>query len=193
MPIRKAPPKPRQPSPRNDADHRDCYADLCYDGCTDVCRGDDVCPGGYRRVGGVAGCGGWSRAPQKVYLFFLVLEFFLRVLNRFWIFVPATPATHALFVGTMWIWSISMLALYVYSFLLLGRKLPRAHAGPSESVEMTEESKRCWSLIRREIPRHLRGAEGAELLRGQGPRLLRDAVVWRPGNRRHRLLHRPTA
>jgi len=35
-----------------------------------------------------------------VYLFFLVLEFFLnRILNRFWIFVPATPATHALFVG----------------------------------------------------------------------------------------------
>jgi hypothetical protein len=27
-----------------------------------------------------------------MYLFFLVLEFFLGVLNRFWIFVPATPA-----------------------------------------------------------------------------------------------------
>jgi hypothetical protein len=33
-----------------------------------------------------------------MYLFFLVLEFFLRVLNRFWIFVPATPATYAPFV-----------------------------------------------------------------------------------------------
>jgi hypothetical protein len=56
-----------------------------------------------------------------MYLFFLVLEFFLnRILNRFWIFVPATPATHALFVGIQWVGFISMLALYVYSFLLLG-------------------------------------------------------------------------
>jgi len=67
-----------------------------------------------------------------MYLFFPVLEFFLRVLNRFWIFVPATPATYALFVGILWVWSVSMPALYVYSFQLLGRKLPRAHAGPSE-------------------------------------------------------------
>jgi hypothetical protein len=68
-----------------------------------------------------------------MYLFFLVLEFFLnRILNRFWIFVPATPATHTLFVGIQWVGFISMLALYVYSFLLLGRKLPRAHAEPSE-------------------------------------------------------------
>jgi hypothetical protein len=56
-----------------------------------------------------------------MYLFFLVLEFFLnRVLNRFWIFVPATLATHALFVGIQWVGFVSMLALYVYSFLLLG-------------------------------------------------------------------------
>jgi hypothetical protein len=55
-----------------------------------------------------------------MYLFFLVLEFFLRVLNRFWIFVPATPATHTLFAGIQWVGFISMLALYVYSFLLLG-------------------------------------------------------------------------
>jgi hypothetical protein len=56
-----------------------------------------------------------------MYLFFLVLEFFLnRILNRFWIFVPATPATHALFAGIQWVGFISMLALYVYSFLLLG-------------------------------------------------------------------------
>jgi hypothetical protein len=56
-----------------------------------------------------------------MYLFFLVLEFFLnRILNRFWIFVPATPATHVLFVGIQWVGFVSMLALYVYSFLLLG-------------------------------------------------------------------------
>jgi hypothetical protein len=67
-----------------------------------------------------------------MYLFFLVLEFFLRILNRFWIFIPATPATHALFVGIQWVWSVFMPALYVYSSMLLGRKLPRAHAGPSE-------------------------------------------------------------
>jgi len=30
------------------------------------CRGDDACLGGYRRVGGAACCGGWSRAPQKI-------------------------------------------------------------------------------------------------------------------------------
>jgi len=34
-------------------------------------------------------------------------------------------------------------------------------------------------FIRREISRHIGGAEGAELLRGQGPRLLRGAVVWK--------------
>jgi hypothetical protein len=56
-----------------------------------------------------------------MYLSFLVIEFFLnRILNRFWIFVPATPATHALFVGIQWAGLVSMLALYVYSFLLLG-------------------------------------------------------------------------
>ena len=56
-----------------------------------------------------------------MYLFFLVLDFFLnRILNRFWIFVPATPVTHALFVGIQWVGFVSMLALYVYSFLLLG-------------------------------------------------------------------------
>jgi hypothetical protein len=58
--------------------------------------------------------------------------FFLRVLDWFWIFVSATPAAHALFVGIQWVWFISMPALYVYSFQLPGRKLPRAHAGPSE-------------------------------------------------------------
>jgi len=40
-------------------------------------------------------------------------RFFLRVLDRFWIFVPATPATHTLFVGIQWVGFISMLALYV--------------------------------------------------------------------------------
>jgi hypothetical protein len=56
-----------------------------------------------------------------MYLFFLVLEFFLnRILNRFWIFVPATPATHTLFAGIQWVGFVSMLALYVYTFLLLG-------------------------------------------------------------------------
>jgi len=42
-----------------------------------------------------------------------------------------------------------MPALYVYSFLLPGRKLPRAHARPPhlKDVETTEESTRCWSLL----------------------------------------------
>jgi len=42
-----------------------------------------------------------------------------------------------------------MPVLYVYSFLLLGRKLPRAHAGSPhlKDVETTEESTRCWSLL----------------------------------------------
>jgi hypothetical protein len=64
--------------------------------------------------------------------FFLVLEFFLRVLDWFWIFVPATPATYALLAGIQWVAFVSMPALYVYSSMLLGRKLPRGHAGPFE-------------------------------------------------------------
>jgi len=56
-----------------------------------------------------------------MYLFFLLLEFFLnRILNRLWIFVPATPVTHGVFMAIQWTGYISMLALYVYSFLLLG-------------------------------------------------------------------------
>ncbi len=100
-----------------------------------------------------------------MYLFFLVLEFFLnRILNRFWIFVPATPATHALFVGIQWVGLISMLALYVYTFLLPGRKLPRAHVGPSERCRDGRGVDTVLVFIRREISRHLRGAEGAEPL-----------------------------
>jgi hypothetical protein len=60
-----------------------------------------------------------------MYLLFLVLEIFLNRILNFWIFVSATPATYALFVGIQWVWSVSMPALYVNSFLLPGRKLPR--------------------------------------------------------------------
>jgi hypothetical protein len=64
--------------------------------------------------------------------FFLVLEFFLRILNRFWIFIPATPATHALFAGDP-VGCVRVYACPIRPLLLLpGRKLPRAHAGPSE-------------------------------------------------------------
>ncbi len=57
-----------------------------------------------------------------------------------------------------------MLALYVYSFLLLGRKLPRAHAGPSERCRDERRVDTVLVFIRREISRHLRGVEGAEPL-----------------------------
>jgi hypothetical protein len=70
-------------------------------------------------------------------------------LIRFWIFVPATPATYALFAGNLWVWSVSMPTPCVRSSLLLGRKFPRGHAGPPhlKYVETTEESTRCWSLL----------------------------------------------
>ncbi len=64
-------------------------------------------------------------------LFFLILEFFLnRTINRLWIFVPATPVTHGIFLGIQWVGYVAMLALYVYSFLLLGywRALTQAAA-----------------------------------------------------------------
>ncbi len=89
---------------------------------------------------------------------------FLRVLDWFWIFVPATPATYALFVETLWVCSVSMPALYVYSFVLLGRKLPRGHTGPSERCRDEQRVDTVLVFIRRETPRHLRGAEGAESL-----------------------------
>jgi hypothetical protein len=57
-----------------------------------------------------------------------------------------------------------MLALYVYSFLLLGRKLPRGHAGPSERCRDEQRVDTVLVFIRRVISRHLRGAEGAEPL-----------------------------
>lgn len=56
------------------------------------------------------------------FLLFLFLEFLLnRTLNRFWIFVPHNPATYVLFQAIQWVGYVSMLALYLYSFFLLGR------------------------------------------------------------------------
>jgi hypothetical protein len=42
-----------------------------------------------------------------------------------------------------------MPALYVYTYLLPGRKLPRGYAEPPHlrDVEMGEESTQCWSLL----------------------------------------------
>jgi hypothetical protein len=57
-----------------------------------------------------------------------------------------------------------MLAPYVYTFQLPGRKLPHAHAGPSERCRDDRRVDTVLVFIRREISRHLRGAEGAELL-----------------------------
>ncbi len=81
-----------------------------------------------------------------------------------------------------------MLALYVYTSLLPGRKLLRAHAGPFERCRNGRGVDTVLVFIRQEMPRHLRGVEGAELLRGQGPRLLRPwrCCVEGSGNRNHR-------
>jgi hypothetical protein len=97
-------------------------------------------------------------------------------LIRFWIFVPATPATYALFVGILWVWSVPMPAPYVYSFLLLGRKLPRAHAGPPhlKDVETTEESTRCWSLL----DWRLLATYAAERLKGAEPLSAANGLVY---------------
>ena len=57
-----------------------------------------------------------------------------------------------------------MPALYVYTSLLPGRKLPHAHAGPSERCQDEQRVDTVLVFIRREISRHLRGAEGAEPL-----------------------------
>ncbi len=57
-----------------------------------------------------------------------------------------------------------MPALYVYSFLLLGRKLPRRHAGPSERCRDDRRVDTVLVFIRLETSRHLRGTEGAEPL-----------------------------
>jgi hypothetical protein len=78
-----------------------------------------------------------------------------------------------------------MPALYVYSFLLLGRKLPRAHAGPPHliDVEMREESTRCWSLLdwRYLATYAVEGSEGAEPLSAAKGLIyyVPGAVVWK--------------
>ncbi|AET32226.1 hypothetical protein [Pyrobaculum ferrireducens] len=55
------------------------------------------------------------------FLLLLFLDFLLnRTLNRLWIFVPHNAATYLLFLGIQWGGYISMLALYVYSFMLIG-------------------------------------------------------------------------
>lgn len=55
------------------------------------------------------------------FLLLLFLDLLLnRTLNRLWIFIPQNPFTHALFLGIQWAGYVSMLALYVYSFLLIG-------------------------------------------------------------------------
>jgi hypothetical protein len=78
-----------------------------------------------------------------------------------------------------------MLALYVYSFLLLGRKLPRGHAGPPhlKDVERGEESTRCWSLLdgRYLATYAVEGSEGAEPLSAAKGLIyyVPGAVVWK--------------
>jgi hypothetical protein len=82
-----------------------------------------------------------------------------------------------------------MLALYVHSFLLLGRKLPRAHAGPSERCrdERRVDTVLVFTLDGRHLATYAAERRRAPL-RGQWSRLLRPRrrCVERPENRRHR-------
>ena len=70
-------------------------------------------------------------------------------------------------MGIQWVGFISILALYVYTFLLPGRKLPRAHAGPSERCrdEQRVDTVLVFTLDGRYLATYaVEGSEGAEPL-----------------------------